>query len=285
MSDHAEVEEVEVPDIGSLTDAQISEMSPEELDAVLGGEETPEASKPDDGSEEAQPAAGEEEGDTGVGEADGAASDYQSLDPDPDVAGSTSTDQSEDAGTAEASTDGQDPPTEAGQASEEDPAPAEGDEASDDPDWKAEYEELMAPFKASKRTVQVKSKGDARRLMQMGFDYTRKMEEMKPHLRVLKTLEHNDFLDLEKINFAIDLMKGNSEAVKKFLKDRSIDPIELDLEGDVDYKPTDHSVSDGQLALDSVLDSIRDTDSFVRVANVITKEWDKASQNTLMDNP
>ncbi|MBW2637660.1 MAG: hypothetical protein JRC86_09105 [Deltaproteobacteria bacterium] len=289
MNDPAKTEEVdavEIPGLGDLTDDQINEMSPEDLEAFFKAqEEAPEASKPDVDPEEAQPAAGDEEGDTGSGEADGAASEFQSLNPDPDVAGSTSDDQTGDVGTAEVPDSGKALDAEAGQASEEDPEPTKGKEASDEPDWKAEYESLMAPFKAAKRMVTPKSKDDLRRLAQMGFDYTRKMTEMKPSLKVLKTLEHNDFMDLDKINFAIDLMKGNPEAVKKFLKDHKIDPIELDLEDGVDYKPTDHSVSDGQLALDEVLDSIRDTESFPRVANIITKEWDKASQDILMDNP
>jgi hypothetical protein len=289
MTDPAKTEEEEVkaPELSDLTDEQIEQMGPEDLDAFIAVQEqaAPEVSKPDVDPEETQPVAGKEEGDTGSGEADGAAAEFQSLNPEPDVAGSTSTDQSDDAGTAKAPEDGKDLTAEAGQAPEEGSTSDDGGKAPDETDWKAEYESLMAPFKAAKRMVTPKSKEDLRRLAQMGFDYTRKMGEMKPHLKVLKTLEHNDFMDLDKINFAIDLMKGNPEAIKKFLKDHKIDPIELDLEGDVDYKPTDHAVSDGQLALDEVLDSIRDTESFPRVANVITKEWDKASQDTLLDNP
>jgi hypothetical protein len=143
----------------------------------------------------------------------------------------------------------------------------------------------MGSFKASGRTVKVESPDDARRLMQMGYDYTNKMRDLKPRLRALKALEHNGLLDDEKFNFMIDLMKGNPEAVKKFLRDKEIDPIEIDLEDGTTYSPTDHRPSEGQLALDEVLDSIRDTETFPRTAKIITKEWDTGSQEVLMGKP
>lgn len=151
--------------------------------------------------------------------------------------------------------------------------------------YKSEYKSLLSPFKAAGREIKVNNINDARRLMQMGVDYSRKMEAMKPHQRILKTLERNELLDIDKINFLIDLDKHNPEAIQKFLKDSDIDPMDLDYEDDTTYKPTDHSVGDQEMALDDVLDEIRGTESFSRTVNEITDKWDTASREVLMKEP
>jgi hypothetical protein len=283
----------ETLDLGGLTDDEIATMSPDQIEKYLAaalqdpaeeGEAANDAAELAKEQDAAQSAAADEEGDTDADETGGAVSDFQSLDPYGDVAGKTSAEQSSDTGTGKAT-------AQSGEEHQASRADGEAD-SSGEVDWKAKYEatqatldSVLGSFKASGRTVKVESPDDARRLMQMGYDYTNKMRDMKPHLRILKTLEHNGLLDDEKINFMIDLTKGNPEAITKFLKDKKIDPIELDLEGGTAYKPTDHRPSDEQLALDEVLDSIRDTEAFPRTANVITKEWDKASQQVLMGNP
>jgi hypothetical protein len=143
----------------------------------------------------------------------------------------------------------------------------------------------MAPLKAAKRTIKVTNPDDARRLMQMGVDYSRKMEQMKPYLRVLKTLEKNDLLDIDKVNFFIDLDKKNPDAIRKFLKDSEIDPMDLSLEDSADYKPNDHTVGDNEILLEEVLEDIRGSKAFDRTVDVITNQWDTASRQILMDNP
>lgn len=275
---------------GGLSDEEISTLSEADLEKRLAELEAEaksdgKPSEPDTDSDEGQLGAASEEEDTGIVEAGGAADDFQSLDPHADVPGTTHVAESVDDG------DGEETQEDPAQGAEDDQSSeaageSEGEsEPTDKTDYKTLYEGLLSPFKASKRTVKIESPDDARRLMQMGYDYTNKMREMKPHMKVLKTLEQNDLLEPEKINFAIDLLKGNPEAVKKFLKDQSIDPIDIDLEDGAVYSPTDHSVSDEQMALDEVLDSIRDSEQFPRTAKVITKEWDKDSQNVLMGTP
>ena len=159
------------------------------------------------------------------------------------------------------------------------------DAATGNVDYKSEYTKMLAPLKAAKREIKLDNIDDARRLMQMGVDYSRKMEEMKPYRRILKTLEKADLVDIDKINFLIDLSNKDHSAVKKFLKDSEIDPIDLELEDDSDYTPTDHTVSDNEIALNDVLDEIRNTPSFDRTIEVVSNEWDSASKQLLMDNP
>lgn len=288
-------------DLGSLSDEEIATLSPDQVDQYLkravqqeagNGETADDASESDTDQNDAQSATADEEEDTGTDETGGAVSAYQSLDPSSGVADTASADRFKDAGNDDAASKAADQSGTDDQSAQAGSRTDDADDSSGDKDWKAEYDGLKATydgilgsFKASGRTVKVESPDDARRLMQMGYDYTNKMREMKPHLRLLKTLEQNDLLDPEKINFAIDLMKGNPDAIKKFLKDKEIDPIELDLEDGTSYRPTDHRPSEEQLALDEVLDSLRETETFPRTAHVITKEWDKVSQQVLMGNP
>ena len=159
------------------------------------------------------------------------------------------------------------------------------DEATSKLDYKAEYSKLLAPFKAAKREIKIDTPEDARRLMQMGVDYARKMEQMKPYRRVLKTLEKAELIDVDKINFLIDLDRKDPAAIRKFLKESEIDPVDLNLEDNNDYKPTDHIVSDNEIFLDDILDEIRGTPSFDKTIHVVTKEWDSASQKLLIGNP
>jgi hypothetical protein len=152
-------------------------------------------------------------------------------------------------------------------------------------DEESELAKVYAPFKADGRTIQVKTPEEVRTLMQFGVNYSRKMEEMKPYRQVLKTLENNDLLDGEKINFLIDLHKKDPAAMKKFFKDSGIDPHDLSYEDNSDYSPNDHMVPVKELELDEVLNEIRETPAFARTAKVLQDDWDMASKRILLDNP
>ena len=270
-------------------DINLAEMSDEEinnLDPETLGPDTEENPPSADGQGEDQSATSSEAGDNATGETDGAESVGDSAAEETGGADTTSADQFAEADTETQITD------EGEQASEEnqtlDTGSAEDettDESTGDLDYKAEYSKLLAPFKAAKREIKIDTPEDARRLMQMGVDYARKMEQMKPYRRVLKTLEKEGLVDVDKINFLIDLNKKDPAAIRKFLKDGEIDPIDLDLEDGEDYEPTDHIVGDREIALDDILDEIRGTPSFDKTIKLVTKEWDSASQTLLVDNP
>ena len=156
---------------------------------------------------------------------------------------------------------------------------------SKDFDYKAGYEELMAPFKAAKREIKLDNIDDARRLMQMGVDYNRKMQILKPYQKVLKTLEKNKLLDESRLNFLIDLDKGKPEAIQRLLTDKKVDPLSLSDEESSEYKPTDHMMDDRELAFNEVMDELRDSPTFVDTMEAITKNMDTASRQVLVDTP
>lgn len=254
-------EEVEKNALG-LSDAEIGEMSPEDFTASQepepkAEEETEEEEQePEETSEEEPEAEPEEE------EAE--------PEPERDVYGSESTDESE----------------EPEEESEPEPKSEPKEKEPEDPgvDYKAQYDELFKPFRASGREVKINTVDDARRLMQMGVDYQKKMRALKPHLRIMKALEKNDLLDEDKVNLLIDIEQKNPKAVAKFLKDKEIDPYTLDLEEENAYTPKSHAPSEKEMELDDVLDNIRETDTFQRTVDEVAK-WDGDSKQVLMENP
>ena len=152
-------------------------------------------------------------------------------------------------------------------------------------DYKAEYERLMAPFNANGIEMKPKSIEDVVRLMQMGANYHKKMAGLKPSMKVLKLLEKNDLLDQDKLNFLIDLNSKNPAAITKLLKESGMDPLDINVQEETGYQPTPRNVSDTEIDLDSVLDAIKDTPTYSKTLNVITKVWDDASRSVVAGMP
>lgn len=152
-------------------------------------------------------------------------------------------------------------------------------------DYKKEYEKLLAPFVANGKEIKVNSVADAVSLMQMGANYNKKMAALKPNLKLLKLLESNGLLSEERVGFLIDLEKKNPDAINKLIKESGIDPMDLDAEKANDYKPTIRTVDDKELELDAVLEEIQDTPSYSKTIQVVGKEWDAASKQTVANSP
>jgi hypothetical protein len=265
-------------DLANMSDEQVANLDPSSVgDPIQAGD-----TDPGDQSVAAADADDNETGDTG-----GAAPVDDSLGASDGGADSNSTDVFADEGNSDQASSEQQQQT-APSHQDEGQGTADSGEGSQKPsevDYKAEYDKVMAPFRASKREVKVDNVDDVRTLMQKGADYSRKMEAMKPYTRVIKTLEKNGLIDIDKVNFLIDLNNKDEGAIKQFLKDNDIDPMRVDLEGDTNYQPNDHMIGDKELELDTVLDEIRDTPAFARTVETITNQWDTASRQVLMDNP
>jgi len=152
-------------------------------------------------------------------------------------------------------------------------------------DFEGAYKRIMSPFKASKRMMQVDNIDDAISLMQKGADYNQKMQALNPNLKIVNMLEKEGLLDRNKLNNLIDLSKKNPQAIAKLIKESGIDPLDIDTDKEVDYKPTDYEVSDKEFKLNQVLDEIKDSPSFSKTINVLSKEWDGESKKLISDNP
>ena len=184
---------------------------------------------------------------------------------------------------------------------EKDSAPATKDPAKDKPaepaaadkdkpavvetDYKSFHDQVMAPFKANGKMIQLKSPEEAIALMQMGANYTRKMQEIQPHRKVLLMLENNGLLDEGKLSYLIDLDKKNPDAIKKLVKDAGIDPLDIDTSEEPAYRVGNHRVSDEEAVFRSVLDDLSATDNGKQTLQVINSTWDQASKELLWKNP
>lgn len=152
-------------------------------------------------------------------------------------------------------------------------------------DYKAEYEKVLAPFRANGKDIKVDSIDDAVSLMMMGANYNKKMAGLKPVMKLVKMLENNGLMDEQQLSYLIDLSKKNPDAIKKLVKDSGIDPLEIDTDNPTDYSPNTYTVNDNEVELDAVLDEIRDSDSFKDTIDIISNKMDASSKKVLLATP
>jgi len=147
------------------------------------------------------------------------------------------------------------------------------------------YKKVLAPFKANGKDITPQNVDEVIKLMQMGANYTRKMQDIAPHRKVLTMLQNNELLDEEKLSFLIDLNKKDKAAIQKLLKDSGMDPLDIDVTNEVNYVAGNHRVSNEEVALNSVLDDVLATPTGAETVQVISQQWDQASKEILWKDP
>lgn len=150
--------------------------------------------------------------------------------------------------------------------------------------YKAGYEQIMAPFKVNGKMITPRSPEEAISLMQMGANYTRKMQELQPYRKVMLMLENNGLMDEGKLSFLIDLEKKNPEAIKKLIKEAGIDPLDINPEEEVNYQAGNHRVTDTEAAFATELDDLKSTPEGQATLGVIVQTWDAQSKEALIEN-
>lgn len=171
------------------------------------------------------------------------------------------------------------------QGKKKDDAPDEGRQAPAQIDYKAEYEKIMAPFKANGKEIKLQSPEEVVQLMQMGANYTKKLQALQPNLKLLKMLENNNLLDEGKISFLIDLEQKNPQAIQKLLKESGVDPLDIDTSAEPDYRPGNHKVSDEEMAFNATMEEVASIPEGKETIITINKTWDKASKEALWTDP
>lgn len=166
--------------------------------------------------------------------------------------------------------------------SEEEEAPQQVEQP--EIDYKSFYEQVMSPFKANGGTVQLRSPQEVVKLMQMGANYTQKMQILAPYRKKVQMLQKANLLDDDKLNYLIDLSQGNPEAIKKLIKDSKLDPMDLDIYGEQNYVPGNHTVSDAEMQLQTTLDELTSTPEGLQTVN-LARGWDQASLSEIGKDP
>ena len=152
-------------------------------------------------------------------------------------------------------------------------------------DYKAFHDQVMAPFQANGKTIQLRSVDEAVQLMQQGANYTRKMQAIAPHRKVLMMLENNGLLDESKLSRLIDLEKKNPDAIRALVKEAGIDPLDIDVHEESTYTPGNHAVPDEAVAFQTTLDEVSSTPDGQETVREITASWDPESKAELWKDP
>lgn len=163
---------------------------------------------------------------------------------------------------------------------------SDSEDQSEEPqiDYKGFYTAIMSPIKANGKDFQARSPEEAIKLMQMGANYTQKMQTIAPYRKKIQMLQNAGLLDDDKLNYLIDLSQGNKEAVKKLLKDSKLDPLDLDIDNESAYIPGNHTVSDKEYRVQTIMEDLKSTPEGMDTLRVI-QDWDQASLNEIWENP
>jgi|688.fasta_scaffold20787_5 hypothetical protein len=116
------------------------------------------------------------------------------------------------------------------------------------------------------------------------LDYTQKTQALKKYRPMLDAMEQEKITP-EQMNFAIDLLKGNKEAIAKLIKDVGVDTLELEVENEVKYVPQNYGRSNVELDIQEVTAEISKDPEYEVTHTVLTKEWDDESWTEMTKNP
>lgn len=186
---------------------------------------------------------------------------------------------------------GEDDLDDKGDSDKEDPDAGKDDKSDDEVDVTsdkhkaAQYDKLLAPFKANGTEMSVNNIEEALQLMKMGVNYQGKMRGLKPALKIHKMLENNGLLDESKLNYLIDLSKHDKNAVTKLIKESGINPVDVDVNADTEYTPNTYTVSDNQMALNEILTTMSDTPSYETTMDIVKTKLDAASRQIIAESP
>lgn len=148
-------------------------------------------------------------------------------------------------------------------------------------DYESAYKNIFKPFKANGKEITPKTVEDVISLMQMGANYTKKMQLMAPMKRAVESLDKAKIGE-EDLNFLIDIHNGNVEAIKKLLQKHNVDPFELDLET-TNYVPNNNIASDSDVEFSDVLKDVQA--SLPRIQTILTDTWDAKSKQAVLKDP
>lgn len=292
-------------DLDTLTDDQVMELDPNQVQALMDqegeedvteptveneptGEDTLPSGELDDDSSDDDDEPSSNDGDDTVS-GDAGSDTIESTDGDDTVPAEASDTTGQPEG-ADAPKDG-DEPQKPAKAGEEKTKKADDDKEKAPtltPDQAAAvdfFTKVSAPFKADGREMQVRSPEDAIRLMQMGVNYCRRMQQMKPLRALDQMLSQHGLNDPEKLNELIDIHKGNPAAIQKLLREKGIDPLDIDVSKDTGYKAKDYRGDPKDLDFKEAIDNTLQQPGGRELIADVNAQWDDNSKAALRDQP
>ncbi len=146
--------------------------------------------------------------------------------------------------------------------------------------------QITSPFTANGRQIQVLKPEDVIRLMQMGANYNKKMEVIKPNLGMIKSLQSAGINTPEKLQLLLDIHSGDKTAIAKLLQDKQIDGYDLpDLE-ETPYVPQAKIHTPEQAEFEDVLADVRQLPEGQSLLQSLgSKTWDDKSLEFIQTTP
>ena len=211
--------------------------------------------------------------------------DYEDTDLESDAEEDEDTEHEDDGSNADTSeTDEKDQEEDAHKNDED--SEEESENTDSEPNYKEFYEKVaLAKFTANGKEVEgFKDPADLIRAQQALHGYSDKMKVIKEYKPFLKALEERGITaDADKFNLAMSLIDGDPEAIKKVLKDKNIDPLELDLD-DIKYTAKNVLPSKAQMLIEETYEQAENLGVGDKFSKVINKDWDITSLKELVEN-
>ena len=140
----------------------------------------------------------------------------------------------------------------------------------------------MKPIKVSGEEVTVKSIDDARNLISMGIDYSRKMRDIKPLRAIGATLTEAGIMkdgqvDEEVLMRLVDINRGDKDALAQLMAEKEIDPLDMATE-DIKYTPTATMATQSSVEIADVEKELSSRGNVDRVVNELDKMDNKSKQ-------
>ena len=147
------------------------------------------------------------------------------------------------------------------------------------------FKKITVPFKADGKDFSIRSPEDAIRLIQQGVNYSRRMQEIKPMKQLNRMLQDQELNDPDKLNFLIDLSKGDKGAITQLLKSHGIDPMDLDTEKDSGYQANNYQGDSQDNAFRDALDTALTSPDGQALVRHIHNDWDAKSKARIREDP
>ena len=115
------------------------------------------------------------------------------------------------------------------------------------------------------------------------MNYTQKMQQIKPWRKTIDAIEEAK-LSHDDVNFAIDVLKGDKDAIAELLRRTGTDTLDLDTEN-TQYTPKDYGRNDTELDIKEIVADISRDKEYTTTYNVLENQWDEASKREFFENP
>ena len=279
------------PDLDSILNGNFDEEDYEEE----GTEEEDDAENIEDTDEDSDEDENEETNDENADSSDDTSKD--SEDDDNEENAQENEDKSnEDEKEEEKSNDGLDDKSEEESGDEKDESNSDdntesesnADENKSTVDYKSFYEALTnAEFKANGKMVKgFTDPSKIIRAQQMLYGFEEKMSGFKQYRPFVGSLKKTGMIDNpEKFNMMMDIMSGDKEALKAFIKSSNIDPIiDLDLDT-VNYNGKNYIDSKQSLDIEDTLEIAKNLGIEDKFRETVGKRWDDESFKEFTSTP